>query len=140
MKKNIILIVLIFNLFTIFVHSETFDNNQNEVKENFVLNRYVLCQEVKNREPYEEKKFFREGEQVWFFNDFENIQTEQSVIHIWYYLNNENYEEVSRTSLNIRGARFRTWSYITANKGGYWKVELLDNKDNVIVTREFEIE
>jgi len=78
---------------------------------------------------------FTEGERVWFWTQVQGGAAGESIDHVWLHED----EEVSRVSLRLGGARWRTKSDKDLNPGsrGRWAVEARDEAGRVLARQEF---
>jgi hypothetical protein len=100
--------------------------SQSAEPADFKLVSVAVCQEVRHRQPLNEKNDFDLTDQhrayVWM-----EVRSEGQpfVIKHVYYLNGHKYCEVP---LDVRAPRMRTWSYVTLNSAeqtGSWRVEIV---------------
>lgn len=75
---------------------------------------------------------------VYCFTRIKGAEGESTVTHIWYH----NEEEVSRVSLDLKSADWRTWSSkkILPTWTGKWTVEVVNTEGEVLTSGTFNIE
>ncbi|WP_105189407.1 DUF2914 domain-containing protein [Pseudoalteromonas sp. T1lg48] len=104
------------------------------------VSRAVLTTQVQDREPV--SALGREiamddfDERLVFFTELRGLQGQQ-VSHIWYF----EEQQVARVELGVHTARYRTFSSkrIMPSQVGLWRVELRDNNNKLLATREFRL-
>ncbi|MBS3799333.1 DUF2914 domain-containing protein [Pseudoalteromonas sp. BDTF-M6] len=104
------------------------------------VSRAVLTTQVQDREPV--SALGREiamddfDDRLVFFTELRGLQGQQ-VSHIWYF----EQQQVARVELGVHTARYRTFSSkrIMPSQAGLWRVELRDNNNKLLATREFRL-
>jgi hypothetical protein len=98
----------------------------------------AICKDVVNREVVSEGDSFSASVgKLYCFSKIANIDSHSSVVHAWYYGN----EERARVSLNVNPPAWRTYSskIIQAHEIGIWRVEILDQDGNLLETVKFQV-
>jgi hypothetical protein len=112
---------------------------EKESAAQMTINRFLICQDVKDHEPVGVTTTFPAGtEQAYAFLEATDISADVRVEFVWYHNDNET----ARVPLSIRkGYRWRTnSSKKLAGRGGKWKVEIQDQTGAVLASRDFTVE
>ncbi|WP_105258351.1 DUF2914 domain-containing protein [Pseudoalteromonas sp. T1lg88] len=104
------------------------------------VSRAVLTTQVQDREPVSalgrEINMGDFDDSLVFFTELHGLQG-QKVSHIWYF----EEQQMARVELGVHTARYRTFSskHIMPSQVGLWRVELRDNNNKLLATREFRL-
>jgi hypothetical protein len=88
---------------------------------------------VKKFKPVDEGTTF-EPSRVYAWTLIKGGKGSFKVTHVWY----KNDKKVFKHEINIRGAKYPTWSFVNATAGSY-KVEVQDETGKVIETGTFTV-
>ncbi len=103
------------------------------------LNEIMICRGVYKRNPIKPGfNFTNNVDSLFCYTKISNSGPKQEIKHVWYY------EEKFITSVvyNIKTSyNYRSWSKktIIPSQTGKWRVDIVDNKENVLGSRNFEI-
>lgn len=125
------------NLFTFFLFISIFSFTQTDAK--FSISKALLCEDVKNRAPVNEKySFSKETEKVYLFIEAENIIENTKISVHWIF----EEKEKLKTEIELKkGKRWRAYCYKNLHKlSGRWKVEIKDLKGNLLKEINFNVE
>lgn len=103
------------------------------------ISRFVTCQDVMDHEPLGVSEVFpADTAKVFAFLDARDISADVTINFVWIYQDTE----VARVPLNLRqGSRWRTFaSKKIGGRSGNWRIELRDNGENVLISKNFTIE
>ncbi len=90
---------------------------------------------VKNRAVIKKSDEFKVGDKVYCMSVLKNVKNEKFIINRW--ISDEIKYDIK---LNTKPSfRFRTWSYKTVYHKGVWKMEVLDDKGNLIKEKIFVV-
>jgi hypothetical protein len=105
----------------------------------FSLAQMVVAAGVGNREPVGvADSFSAEIGRVYCFIEARDVQRETPIRTIWYF---EEEEVASARLLLGQGARWRTFSSVNiGDQQGNWRVDLLDEADQVVHSIDFRVE
>ncbi len=104
------------------------------------ISRAVLTRKVSKREPTNvfaaDIRLSQFDEGLSFFSELKNLQGQQ-VKHVWSYEG----ETMAEITLNVTSPRYRTYSTknIMDTQTGHWRVDVVDEKGNLIAQKEFRI-
>jgi len=104
------------------------------------ISRAVLTRKVSKREPTNvfaaDIRLSQFDEGLSFFSELKNLQGQQ-VKHVWSYEG----ETMAEITLNVTSPRYRTYSTknIMDTQTGHWRVDVVDEKSNLIAQKEFRI-
>ena len=99
----------------------------------------MICRGVYKRNPIKPGfEFTNNVDSLFCYTKISNSGTKQEIKHVWYY------EDKLITSVvyNIKTSyNYRSWSKknISPRQIGKWRVDIVDSKDNVLGSRNFEI-
>ena len=128
MKKLFLVFLIIFTAITAYGNSE------------FTLERTVLTQEVRDREPGIAKEVFPLYSKAYFYTEFRNIGEEKTIYHNWYYSDEGGEKNLTASvPLKIAGFRWRTWSTKNLYLPGKWSIEVVDEEGNIIAENNFTV-
>ncbi len=133
MKKLLICILIILG--TLAAYGTP--NGENS----YYVSRAVLTDKIVDKEPVKTMDAFRLYSQGYFYTEFKDIGKEKTIYHNWYLIQ-EGGEKTLMASvpLKISGPRWRTWSRKNLFLSGKWSVEAVDEDDNVLSKKEFNVE
>ena len=126
---------LFLSLFLIFYSALAFSQGE----ENLKISKAVLCEDVQNRAPVNEKDLFsKETEKVYLFLEAENVPEDTKISVYWIF---EGKEKL-KTDIELKkGKRWRAYCYKNLHKlSGNWKVEIKDLKGNLLKEINFKVE
>ncbi len=98
------------------------------------LVRLEIAHEVVDSEPRRRKRAFRVGDQVHCFTETD-AAADTSVQHRFQH----DGRTVHTSDLDVRGGRYRTWSYVTVREPGAWSVEVLDSAGRTLGREDFKV-
>jgi len=110
-------------------------------EQTYDLERGLLTNMVVNREPGLSNNKFKLYSKGYYYTEFLNIGEEKTIFHNWYYLGEGDEKTLTASvELKIAGFRWRTWSTKYLYLPGKWKVEVVDEEDNLITESSFTVE
>lgn len=110
-------------------------------EQTYDLERGLLTNRVVNREPGLSNNKFKLYSKGYYYTEFQNIGEEKNIYHNWYYLGDGDEKTLTASvELKIAGFRWRTWSTKYLYLPGKWKVEVVDEEDNLITESSFTVE
>lgn len=124
MKKRIVLLAVLFALFTPYVQAET------------GVSRGIFTEAIKNKEPVSDlQQITTATGRVYFFTEISGLSG-HAITHRWEY----NGKVLAEVSFQVGADRWRTWSSknLLASWTGKWQVSVLDEGGNIIEQKEFE--
>ena len=125
----------ILNNDEVLIANEIDNDNSNSLK----LKEIMICRGVYKRNPIKPGfKFTNNVDSLFCYTKISNSGSKQEIKHVWYY------EEKLITSVvyNIKTSyNYRSWSRknISSSQVGLWRVDIIDSKDKILGSREFEI-
>lgn len=74
---------------------------------------------------------------LYCYSRITGAQTDVTVWHVWYCED----REVARVALPVRSSNWRTWSRKTmaGNEKGFWRVEVLDGRGELLASTKFQL-
>lgn len=151
MIRKLIILLTLFTIITIMTYTEENiipRNTETIIKEDeketidqktFQVKRGILCNSIKNREPFEEKESFFLWEKASFFTEITDIGSESYVYHVWSYYGFETLEKKATIKLKVMGNHWRTWSIKTLSNEGEWNIKVIDKNGNVLAEKDFSV-
>jgi len=124
MKKRIVLLAILFVLFTPYVQAET------------GVSRGIFTEAIENKEPVSDlQQVSTDTGRVYFFTEISGLNG-HAITHRWEY----NGKVLAEVSFQVGADRWRTWSSknLLASWTGRWQVSVLDEGGNIIEQKEFE--
>jgi hypothetical protein len=109
-----------------------------ETQPPLVLEDIQICTGVENRQPVGAGTVFTDNvEKLYCFTKIAGATDTVSIYHVWYMGD----KEVSKVSLSVKSASWRTWSSKLVNMGvGKGRVEVLAEDGTLLGKTEFEIQ
>lgn len=104
------------------------------------VSRAVLTRKVIKLEPIDvlatDIRLNQFEKTLYFFSEFKNLQGQQ-IKHIWSYEG----KVMAQVVLNIKSSHYRTFSTknIMDTQLGHWRVDIVDEKNNLIAQKEFRV-
>lgn len=98
-----------------------------------------FCAAVRDRAPVGAAGAFPSDiARVYCFTKIAGAQDTTTVEHVWYFKDSE----MSRVSLDVRSASWRTWSTkrMAPQWKGTWRVDVVESDTTVVATKEFVLE
>jgi len=117
------------------ITKETNNDNINTLN----LKEIMICRGVYKRNPIKPGfKFTNNVDSLFCYTKISNSGSKQEIKHAWYYEN----KLVTSVVYNIKTSyNYRSWSKknISPSQIGIWRVDIIDSKDYILGSREFEI-
>lgn len=98
----------------------------------------VFCSSVVDRQPVNiDTTFANDVERIYCFTKIHGATVPGAIKHIWYH----NDEKRAEIELNVKADPWRTWSSkkIVPSWTGTWKVEVVGDKGNVLISKSFSV-
>ncbi|WP_319372302.1 DUF2914 domain-containing protein [uncultured Ilyobacter sp.] len=123
-------------LFFMMIVSFTYGNTS------YKISRSVLTDGIIQKEPAPDRDLFYLGERAIFFTELTDIGVdEKKVFHRWYLIKSDGTKDMmASVPLKVKGYRWRTWSSKNLYNRGKWMVELTDDQDVILVSKEFIVQ
>ncbi len=103
------------------------------------LNEVMICRGVYKRNPIKPGFTFANSvDSLFCYTKISNKGAKQEIKHLWYYED----KLITSVTYNIKTSyNYRSWSKktILPNQTGQWRVDIIDNKENVLGSRKFQI-
>ena len=97
----------------------------------------VVGTAIVDRQPTGVGERFAEGTKVHCFTAVANpAGTKRRIRHVWF----QGTERKAAVGLNIKAARWRTWSVIPVYGRGKWRVDIVDESGQVLKSIPFVVE
>jgi hypothetical protein len=99
----------------------------------------VICTGVEERVPVgADTMFLNTVEQLYCFTKISGAAAEESISHVWYYVDNE----MAKVDLTIAGDPWRTWSSkrIIEEWSGNWRVDVVTASGEILKSMSFVIQ
>ena len=117
------------------ITKEANSDNSNSLK----LKEIMICRGVYKRNPIKPGfKFTNNVDSLFCYTKISNSGSKQEIKHVWYYKD----KLITSVVYNIKTSyNYRSWSKknISSNQIGLWRVDIIDSKDQILGSREFEI-
>ena len=111
------------------------DKISNQLK----LNEVMICRGVYKRNPIKPGFIFSNNvDSIFCYTKISNKGPKQEIKHLWYYEN----KLITAVTYNIKTSyNYRSWSKktILPSQIGEWRVDIIDDKENVLGSRKFKI-
>tara|TARA_B100000989_G_scaffold261740_1_gene212937 strand:- start:160 stop:930 length:771 start_codon:yes stop_codon:yes gene_type:complete len=111
------------------------DNMSNQLK----LNEVMICRGVYKRNPIKPGFTFSNNvDSIFCYTKISNTGPKHEIKHLWYYEN----KLITAVTYNIKTSyNYRSWSKktILPSQIGEWRVDIIDDKENVLGSRKFQI-
>ena len=107
--------------------------------QNMSVEEIVFCTSIADRQPVGiDTTFSSDIERIYCFTKIVGVNAEESVKHIWYF----NDEKKAEIELTIKANPWRTWSSkkIVPSWKGSWKVNVVDDSGNILISKSFKVE
>ena len=103
------------------------------------LKEIMICRGVYKRNPIKPGfKFTNNVDSLFCYTKISNSGSKQEIKHVWYFKD----KLITSVVYNIKTSyNYRSWSKknISSNQVGIWRVDIIDSKDQILGSREFEI-
>ena len=103
------------------------------------LKEIMICRGVYKRNPIKPGfKFTNNVDSLFCYTKISNSGPKQEIKHVWYYQD----KLITAVVYNIKTSyNYRSWSRknISSSQVGLWRVDIIDSKDQILGSREFEI-
>ena len=113
--------------------------NEDKISNQLKLNEVMICRGVYKRNPIKPGFTFSNNvDSIFCYTKISNKGPKQEIKHLWYYENNL----ITAVTYNIKTSyNYRSWSKktILPSQVGEWRVDIIDDKENVLGSRKFEI-
>ncbi len=113
----------------------TDEAQQNSLK----LNEIMICRGVYKRNPIKPGfNFTNNVDSLFCYTKISNNGSKQEIRHLWYY----DDKLITSVVYNVKTSyNYRSWSKktILPNQTGKWRVEIVDSREKLLGSREFEI-
>ena len=111
------------------------ENITNQLK----LNEVMICRGVYKRNPIKPGFTFSNNvDSIFCYTKISNKGPKHEIKHLWYYEN----KLITAVTYNIKTSyNYRSWSKktILPSQIGEWRVDIIDDKENVLGSRKFQI-
>ena len=126
---------VVFNVDKTIILKENNEEEPNTLK----LKEIMICRGVYKRNPVKPGfNFTNNVDSLYCYTKISNSGSKQEIKHVWYFKD----KLVTSVVYNIKTSyNYRSWSKktISPNQIGKWRVDIIDSKDDVLGSREFEI-
>ena len=99
----------------------------------------MICRGVYKRNPIKPGFTFSNNvDSIFCYTKISNKGPKQEIKHLWYYEN----KLITAVTYNIKTSyNYRSWSKktILPSQTGEWRVDIIDDKENVLGSRKFKI-
>jgi hypothetical protein len=129
-------VIFAFQVAQLCVGAEDLDNTQATVSGLQIS--ATMCEGISENLPLNLTVLFRvAGKCAYCWSSFQEIKEKSYVYHHWY----RKDKLVSSVKLSIQPPRWATYSsiYLRESDKGPWRVDIVDNKDNILKTLRFSI-
>jgi len=111
----------------------------NDHSSNLKLKEIMICRGVYKRNPIKPGfKFTNNVDSLFCYTKISNSGSKQEIKHVWYFQD----RLITSVVYNIKTSyNYRSWSKknIAPSQIGRWRVDIIDSKDYILGSREFEI-
>ena len=117
------------------------DNSDDNVKKVYTLDvkEIIICRGVYKRNPIKPGfKFTNNVDSLFCYTKISNSGPKKEIKHVWYFKD----KKITTVVYNIKTAyNYRSWSRktILPSQIGKWRVEVVDEKDELLASRHFSI-
>ena len=113
--------------------------NEDKISKQLKLNEVMICRGVYKRNPIKPGFIFSNNvDSIFCYTKISNKGPKQEIKHLWYYEN----KLITAVTYNIKTSyNYRSWSKktILPSQIGEWRVDIIDDKENVLGSRKFKI-
>ena len=112
---------------------------EEKISKQLKLNEVMICRGVYKRNPIKPGFTFSNNvDSIFCYTKISNKGPKQEIKHLWYYEN----KLITAVTYNIKTSyNYRSWSRksILPSQIGEWRVDIIDDKENVLGSRKFQI-
>lgn len=112
---------------------------EDKITKQLKLNEVMICRGVYKRNPIKPGFTFSNNvDSLFCYTKISNKGPKQEIKHLWYYEN----KLITGVTYNIKTSyNYRSWSKktILPSQIGEWRVDIIDDKENVLGSRKFQI-
>ena len=113
--------------------------DEDKISKQLKLNEVMICRGVYKRNPIKPGFTFSNNvDSLFCYTKISNKGPKQEIKHLWYYEN----KLITTVTYNIKTSfNYRSWSKktILPSQIGEWRVDIIDDKENVLGSRKFKI-
>ena len=113
--------------------------DEDKIIKQLKLNEVMICRGVYKRNPIKPGFTFSNNvDSLFCYTKISNKGPKQEIKHLWYYEN----KLITGVTYNIKTSyNYRSWSKktILPSQIGEWRVDIIDDKENVLGSRKFQI-
>ena len=113
--------------------------DEDKISNQLKLNEVMICRGVYKRNPIKPGFIFSSNvDSIFCYTKISNKGPKQEIKHLWYYEN----KLITAVTYNIKTSyNYRSWSKktILPSQIGEWRVDIIDDKENVLGSRKFKI-
>ena len=113
--------------------------DEDKIAKQLKLNEVMICRGVYKRNPIKPGFIFSNNvDSIFCYTKISNKGPKQEIKHLWYYEN----KLITAVTYNIKTSyNYRSWSKKTVlpSQIGEWRVDIIDDKENVLGSRKFQI-
>ena len=113
--------------------------DEEKISNQLKLNEVMICRGVYKRNPIKPGFTFSNNvDSLFCYTKISNKGPKQEIKHLWYYEN----KLITAVTYNIKTSyNYRSWSKktILPSQIGEWRVDIIDDKENVLGSRKFKI-
>ena len=113
--------------------------DEDKITKQLKLNEVMICRGVYKRNPIKPGFTFSNNvDSLFCYTKISNKGPKQEIKHLWYYEN----KLITGVTYNIKTSyNYRSWSKktILPSQIGEWRVDIIDDKENVLGSRKFQI-
>ena len=114
-------------------------NVDKDISSNLKLKEIMICRGVYKRNPIKPGFTFTNNvDSLFCYTKISNKGPKQEIKHLWYYEN----ELITAVTYNIKTSyNYRSWSKksILSSQIGEWRVDVIDERENILGSRKFQI-
>ena len=113
--------------------------DEDNISKQLKLNEVMICRGVYKRNPIKPGFTFSNNvDSIFCYTKISNTGPKHEIKHLWYYEN----KLITAVTYNIKTSyNYRSWSKktILPSQIGEWRVDIIDDKENVLGSRKFQI-
>ena len=113
--------------------------DEDKISNQLNLNEVMICRGVYKRNPIKPGFIFSNNvDSIFCYTKISNKGAKQEIKHLWYYEN----KLITAVTYNIKTSyNYRSWSKktILPSQIGEWRVDIIDDEENVLGSRKFKI-
>jgi len=113
--------------------------DEDNISKQLKLNEVMICRGVYKRNPIKPGFTFSNNvDSIFCYTKISNRGPKHEIKHLWYYEN----KLITAVTYNIKTSyNYRSWSkkIILPSQIGEWRVDIIDDKENVLGSRKFQI-